>query len=326
MLIDDEHAATLGARHARWSLPVAPPSMLEGYEGIVSIATDGSGVGLAFGSAIAWVGLADGHEGGRVATPSPLKSVALAPDGSYSAIGVMKTRATRVMPPELTRLPIDTADVTAGRRIAYTRGGVAVIARYSPHVLAATPPEAFATVAREEALDLAQQGDDVALLTAAQEVVVLAFTPAPIERARCHVDDALAVALAPDGDTIYVAHAGEVEAIETTTCATIGLYDARTGPRHSSARAGLTELVASGDGAWIAAGTRDGHVLVWDVDGALVLSLAAHDELVSALAFDPRGHFLATGSWDGRLRILDLAVLARPAADIVADVLAAWGR
>lgn len=61
--------------------------------------------------------------------------------------------------------------------------------------------------------------------------------------------------------------------------------------------------------AWIASADLEGVLTVWSPEGAVLARLPAHDDRLSVLAVDPTGTRLATGSWDGWIRILDLSVL-----------------
>ncbi len=61
------------------------------------------------------------------------------------------------------------------------------------------------------------------------------------------------------------------------------------------------------DGQRLATGDVHGHVQIRDREGRLLHDWAAHDLLIARLAFDPAGRRLATASWDGRVRIWDLA-------------------
>jgi WD40 repeat protein len=69
----------------------------------------------------------------------------------------------------------------------------------------------------------------------------------------------------------------------------------------------VRSLVCSSDGRWIASGSNDSTVKVWDVDSARELySLQKHTGPIVALAFSPDGRWLASGSVDKTIRIWDL--------------------
>jgi WD40 repeat protein len=51
-----------------------------------------------------------------------------------------------------------------------------------------------------------------------------------------------------------------------------------------------------------------GRVVVWDASaGRPLATLAAHQQYVTGLSFGPGGRLLATGSWDGTMRLWESA-------------------
>jgi WD40 repeat protein len=77
-------------------------------------------------------------------------------------------------------------------------------------------------------------------------------------------------------------------------------------------RNSVTTLAFSPDGRWLASGSWDKTIKIWDVDaGREVQALAGHTHHIYSVAFDPRGRWLASGSEDGTIRMWRL----RQAAD-----------
>ncbi len=80
-------------------------------------------------------------------------------------------------------------------------------------------------------------------------------------------------------------------------------------------------LAYSPDGCWLAAGTADNLIYVWDVERALaergvrqpVIVFAGHDDHVRGLDFSPDARLLASGSVDGTIRLWDFAAAAAAA-------------
>ncbi len=69
----------------------------------------------------------------------------------------------------------------------------------------------------------------------------------------------------------------------------------------------LLNITYSRDGTFLAAGSRDGTVLIWDVSSARTLAtLRAHQGAVWALAFSPDGDTLATVGEDRLGKLWDL--------------------
>lgn len=75
--------------------------------------------------------------------------------------------------------------------------------------------------------------------------------------------------------------------------------------------AGVTSVAISPDGRFVAAGSLDMLVRIWDVrTGALVERLKGHTDSVYSVAFSPgKGMRLVSGSLDKSLRYWDVAVL-----------------
>ncbi len=67
-------------------------------------------------------------------------------------------------------------------------------------------------------------------------------------------------------------------------------------------------VVFSPDGRWLAAGSDNGPVLLWDMTkpGVAPLELNAHEKLINALAFSPDSRKLASASLDKTVRLWDV--------------------
>jgi hypothetical protein len=65
------------------------------------------------------------------------------------------------------------------------------------------------------------------------------------------------------------------------------------------------------NGRWLASGSYDGSVKVWDTaTWAEPRTLVGHTERVDALAFDPNGRWLASGSYDESVKVWDTSTWA----------------
>jgi len=62
-------------------------------------------------------------------------------------------------------------------------------------------------------------------------------------------------------------------------------------------------LASSPDGRWIASGSRDGTVRMWDTRTAAAQCSLIHDDKIRTVDFSPVGCHIASAGEDGTLRI-----------------------
>ena len=69
----------------------------------------------------------------------------------------------------------------------------------------------------------------------------------------------------------------------------------------------LSSVASSRDGKYIASGSHDHTVKVWDAErGTEILSLQGHTQWISSVAFSPDGQHLFSGSHDGTVKMWPL--------------------
>lgn len=93
----------------------------------------------------------------------------------------------------------------------------------------------------------------------------------------------------------------------------VGLSDATIrvlgpGPQRTKALTGhhqsVESVAISNDGAWLASGSDDARILLWNAKRNVVFDiLSAHRGRVQSLAFDREGHLLASASHDGKVKL-----------------------
>lgn len=93
-----------------------------------------------------------------------------------------------------------------------------------------------------------------------------------------------------------------------------------TTPAHSDA---VTALAFSHDGKWLASGSADSSVMLWEVEsGRHARTLRGHVKEVSAVEFSPSGKLIASAGEDGEIKIWELDTGQEVAT--LSDVDAGW--
>ncbi|MAT97548.1 MAG: hypothetical protein CL608_10435 [Anaerolineaceae bacterium] len=72
-------------------------------------------------------------------------------------------------------------------------------------------------------------------------------------------------------------------------------------------KAAVRSVVWSADGRFLASGSDDNTVRIWDAAGKLLRTFRGHTAAVRSVAWSPDGRFLASGSADNTVRIWDAA-------------------
>jgi WD40 repeat protein len=313
----------------RWHLPIdGDPTihLQEGRIGITSISLDAhDSLGLTYSEHAELADARSGETLERTSWPNLESGIAkaVARDGPGAWVAVGSPALPRVLTADpgplvglggLRRIyPLRPPDAGPPRFIAINIArGLRLIDHDGSHVL---------SMARFT--DLHALGTTAAALTAPPRMAhVYDLTFAPHELATCPVPDAQAVTLLllPDAPSplILVADHSGLSALDLD-CRLVADFPSRGEPLSLAATP-----YASPTRAIVAAGTREGHVEIWDWSGRLLATVRAHTFPVRALDFTPDATTLASGAWDGRLRFYDIATLLAPTATLIAAVRDAW--
>jgi WD40 repeat protein len=134
------------------------------------------------------------------------------------------------------------------------------------------------------------------------------------------------IAFSHDGLRLAVGeHHGEpdfrVLVFDTATKALVTSY-VLPGRRTETKRTGVSAIAFSPDGRWLAAGLRDGRLLVWDTKESRPMPIVPrqHGARIVKIAFVPGGDTLVAGSIDGRVSLCDVGEAWKTVASTKLDV------
>jgi WD40 repeat protein/tRNA A-37 threonylcarbamoyl transferase component Bud32 len=316
-------------RMRRWHLPaVLMPTVLRGSDGVTSAMFSPDGERLAAGQgrfeAVIW-DLATGSRLADLPTGNgTAKAVAWSPAGDTAWFVMVGTGETPWQPVGLSldghprRALSDAAVGMPGRRLVVVGDALVVLG------FLVAPPERVsgghhAPVEGCPALEWydaasSPNGRNHVLLGSGGRVVPLLDAPL-----RCGPGWTVPDAIAADVD--------DAGRIVVATPSAVGSYDAdgveRWGAPFDHGR--VFDVAVAADGRWIAAGGAEHTAWVWDREGNLRAILSGHEGRVASVDFHPDGRILATGSWDGSVRLWGMDVLDQPASELAADVEDRWG-
>lgn len=321
---DGQRLMVIGERVEEWELSPVPsrPHVISTGSGIaaLSIAPDGRTFLTAHGDGRVRLGHVEQREP-LAELPlhwSVAKDVELSPDGRFAVVAAAQADHLFVLDLE-ELLAVDRLPAATGRRVAWLRDEQLLLGVYRGGIDRWHHRTPDAPLLRDLSVRVADMESDadrrgVTALDAQGRLYRISAEPeATLELIALRPE---ARAVAGRAEVIYVADNERLEALELD------------GRDRSAPLVGtpVTEMALSAAGDLLALGHEDGRVWIWSTDSLSPLAaLPGHSSRVAALAFDPQGQWLLSGSWDGDVRQWSLASLRAPAEDLLAEAERAWG-
>jgi WD40 repeat protein len=146
------------------------------------------------------------------------------------------------------------------------------------------------------------RGDRLAVVDGDKDVTILDAASLKVVTKVRLKDEPEHVTFAPDGRSLYVAQSnGHLLKLKVSDLSTAKDIFPTEGSR-------VIALACSRDGKVVATSDREGQIKFWAADSlASVKTWKAHEQFVTALAFDPTGNSLVSGGGDSVLKVWKLA-------------------
>lgn len=323
-LDEGRHLRLIGEVREDWELPGLParPHVVRAGSGIAALSISPTGRDLltAHGDGRVRLTRLDGGAAEPVEIPlhwSVVKDVEFSPDGHQALAVCAQDDHLHVI--DLEALPSSprTLPSSPGTRVAWLADDRRLLAPYSGRLAVwpatADPLARLADLASGRVQDMESDADRRGL-TLLDSNGILRWTLA---------GGAVRIAERPDATAV----AGRADWVAFATARTLETITL-DGRSHAVDFDGplVTELALSPDGRMLALGHLDGSASVWSSATLERLALLhGHVSRVSAIAFDARGEWLVTGSWDGDVRQWSMRALELSPEVLVGEAEAAWG-
>lgn len=314
---------TIGRRRTVWSLPTAAVRGRHGMaSGVAAVDWRGELAAAALGNGLVvrWAPGRGSWER-RQLNPSGAvaKDVSIGPAGGVLAGSVSPGEPSRWLWLDAAEDAGAPVELRECRRVVWLGDELAVCQPliYGPRVRTMRG-ETFSALGQVSAplvdMEPVAGADAVVMIDTNGQVWQLSLEPDPTLAPSVDAGTPGAVAMAADG-AVYVGQDWSVVVFPPDGAP----------PSQWAAPGEVRELALSPSGELLAAGLLGGDIAVWrTADGGLVGVLPGHRKRVSALAFDPSGERLLSGSWDHTLRTWDLRALQAPREELVASVEQRW--
>ncbi|MCA9516444.1 MAG: WD40 repeat domain-containing protein, partial [Myxococcales bacterium] len=333
---DDGRFTVAAAELTRWDFRALLPRQLSFPTGITDLAVSRDGRRLA----VAWndtvqvldpvgrtVSATHRLDERRLASDRApfVKAIALAPDGDMLVASTLSDAALARFDPFTPLPPLSGGDAgSSHRRLGVLPDGSVLGADYDRSVRRLTPegPTRIGAATTAERAPEAFAAVDLAVSPSGEWAVAVTLDGG-LYRAHGVESGGLFEPLARAPRAVAVAIEDDGAAWSASSDGVRGWTAASVERTPLSAAAGNLVAVAAAGGL-VAAGAKDGAIYVWKQGEPSPWAVVRdHRKRVDTLVIEPRGRFIAAGSWDGRLSFLRWP--DEPVGEGVAEAERRWG-